>query len=71
VDALDEAEALLVPSEDAGALAQAMLQSLSDRPSAEARSRRAAARLARDFGVERWLDRYEQVYRSVTGPGSK
>jgi glycosyltransferase involved in cell wall biosynthesis len=60
-----EQDAWLVPPGDAEALARAIAASLADREAAAQRVERAARRLATEFGVDRWLDRYEAVYRSV------
>jgi len=64
-DVVGEGEAALVPPENPGALAAAVHSSLAD----PARSTRWAAaacrRLAAEFALEPWLDRYEMVYRQV------
>ena len=62
---LDETEALLVPSEQAAALAKAIGSVREDAVSAAKRAQAARARLERDFAVEPWVRRYEAVYRSV------
>lgn len=66
-DVVTTAEAALVPSENATALADA-LRDVLDRPAeAEARARRARARLDDAYALAPWLDRYEQLYRTVMG----
>ena len=57
--------ALLVPPDDAAALAAAIRQSFDDRPSREERARRAAARLAAEFAAGPWLDRHDALYQSL------
>jgi glycosyltransferase involved in cell wall biosynthesis len=64
-DALSDGEAWLVPPDDPAALAIAIAHSLRDRDAAAARVARAADRLATDFAVDTWLDRYEAVYHAV------
>lgn len=65
-DMLDEREAWLVPPEDERALATAIDTAVADMDGAAMRAAAAASRLAREFGVEPWLDRYERLYESVT-----
>ena len=62
---LDDAEALLVPSEAPLELAAAISAVRRDPASARARAAAARARLDRDFTVEPWVARYEAVYRSI------
>lgn len=57
--------ALLAPSEDAEAFAAALDATLADRELAAARARTAAAVLRNEFGVERWLDRHDELYESL------
>lgn len=63
----DDVEARLVPPEDPAALAAA-LRSLHEEPeAAEERASRARRRLVREFGPDRWLDRYEEIYARAAG----
>jgi len=64
-EVLGSEEALIVPPEDPDALAEAIRSSLSDPAAANARSSRAKARLKREFSLEPWLERHEQVYEAV------
>ena len=66
-DALRQDESWLVPSEDAASLADAIHRSLTDPAEAARRAGRAAARLKEEFSLQRFLDRYEAVYRGVVG----
>jgi glycosyltransferase involved in cell wall biosynthesis len=59
------AEAVLVPADDVGALAAGLRRTLGDPDAAHARVRAATVRLATEFTVEPWLDRYDAVYREV------
>jgi glycosyltransferase involved in cell wall biosynthesis len=61
-DVVSSDEALLVPSEDPGSLADAVAHSLSDREAAAARAARAAKRLAEEYGAAEWVSRYDAVY---------
>jgi glycosyltransferase involved in cell wall biosynthesis len=54
--------ALLVPADDASAVAGALLRTRSDRDGAMRRAAAARERLARVFALDPWLDRYDQVY---------
>jgi len=65
-DVVSAAEAALVPSEDPVALAAGIRAVYRDPAAARARALAARARLDRDFGVARWLDRYEAIYRLVS-----
>jgi glycosyltransferase involved in cell wall biosynthesis len=65
MDAVGEAEALLVPPADPGALAAAIAHSLGNRAEASRRACRASERLAKAFSLELFLDRYEQVYEAA------
>jgi glycosyltransferase involved in cell wall biosynthesis len=58
-------EALLVPPENPLALAEAMRASRNDSEAAERRARVARLRLTKDYSLEPWLDRYEEVYRQL------
>jgi glycosyltransferase involved in cell wall biosynthesis len=64
-DVVSEREALLVPSERPDELARAIASVQDDPTAARARAQAAAARLARDFAVEPWVERYATVYRGV------
>jgi glycosyltransferase involved in cell wall biosynthesis len=58
-------EALLVPSEDPAGLAEALRMAYDDPAPGRARSVAARRRLVEVYGVEPWLDRYEQVYAGL------
>lgn len=58
-------EALLVPSEDAAALADALLASRADPESGRARADRASQSVRARFDLDVWLDRYETLYREI------
>lgn len=58
-------EALLVPPEEPDALADAIRRVLAEPQAARRRAIAARERLARDFGADAWLDRYEALYRRV------
>lgn len=62
---LPRGAALLAPSEDPDALAAALAETLSDREGATIRARFAADVLRTEFGVERWLDRHDEVYDTL------
>ena len=64
-DILSPTEAVLVPPEDPAALAAAIRAVLTDPVGAAERARAARCRLAAEFGVARWLARYEEIYRMV------
>lgn len=66
-DVVSGEEAVLVPGEDPVALAAAVDQTLAAPAEATARARRARQRLETGFGMESWLDRYQALYRSLTG----
>ena len=62
---LSDTEALLVPSDQPAALADA-ISSVRDNPeAARTRAQAARARLEREFAVDPWVARYDAVYRSV------
>jgi glycosyltransferase involved in cell wall biosynthesis len=64
-DVVGDGEALLVPPEHPDLLAHA-LQSVLDAPdAARVRAERARARLAAGYGIEQWLDRYDEIYQGV------
>lgn len=64
-DVLTSAEALLVTSDDPAALAAAIAEIRRAPGAAKARAEAAAGRLARDRGLEPWLNRHEQLYRRL------
>lgn len=64
-DVLGTEHALLVPPEDPRSLAEAIRQIHRYPESASRRAAEAQCRLRSDFAYEDWLDRYEQVYRSL------
>ncbi len=69
-DVISSAEALLVASEEPDALAGA-IRAVRDDPAAAARRAAAAAsRLRQHFGIEPWLARYDDIYRSISTPSS-
>jgi len=59
------AEAVLVPSEDPAALAAAIRGVRDDPTSAGRRAAAARERLRAVYGPERWVDRYDDVYRAI------
>ena len=70
-DVVTPGEALLVPSEDAGALAEAIDAVLAEPGGAAARAVAAAERLAAVYSAAAWLDRYDELYDSLqTSRGS-
>ena len=64
-DIVSEREALLVPPENPDALARAIAQVRDDPISARERAAAAATRLATQYAVGPWIERYAAVYRSV------
>ena len=64
-DVVSEQEAILVPSEDPEALAGGIRRVLDNPTDARQRARRAGCRLRQEFTPERWLDAYEDLYRTV------
>ena len=61
-DVVSPGEALLVPSEDPASLAEA-IRACHDLPvRAAERVQRARARLAAEFSIDEWVDRYDRVY---------
>jgi len=64
-DVVTEQEAILVPSEDVGALALGIRRVLDNPTDASQRAQRAGRRLRQNFSAELWLDAYEDLYRSV------
>lgn len=64
-DLIGPEEGLLVSPEQPAALAVAIRSVLDDPAAAQRRAAAARLRLAREFGPEQWLARYEEVYRDV------
>lgn len=65
-DVVSPDEALLVPSEAPDALAAAIRDVYEDPSAAAQRARVAEGRLAREFSIGPWLERYLDVYRRVS-----
>lgn len=64
-DVLSEREAFLVPSEDPRAIVSAIRRIVTDPSEGARRVAAAQERLAREFAVGPWLDRYIEIYRTV------
>ena len=64
-DVVGEREALLVPPDRPDALARAIASVREDPGSARARAAAAATRLATEYAVGPWVERYAAVYRGV------
>lgn len=64
-DVVTDEHALLVPSPNAAAVAAGVERCLADPVAAASRAAAARTRLDRAFGLEPWLDRHEQLYRSL------
>lgn len=64
-DMLSDEEAFLVPAEDPRALAAAIAALRANPDEAGRRAAAARRRLERDFALEPWLHRYEELYRSL------
>ena len=64
-DVVSNEEAILVPSEDPQALARAIRRVLDNPIEASQRAGRAQGRLRQEFTPERWLEAYEDLYRTV------
>ena len=69
-DVMSEQEAILVPSENPEALADGIARVLENPTDARQRALRAGCRLRQEFTAERWLDAYEDLYRTVIGSTS-
>jgi glycosyltransferase involved in cell wall biosynthesis len=67
-DVVTRAEAVLVPPSDPPALAAAIQAVRKDPAGAADRVRAARARLTKDFTIDRWLARYDDVYGAVLAP---
>lgn len=63
-DVVSEQEARLVPAENAPLLAEAIRTALVDTHGRTSRAMAASRRLS-DFGLNPWLDKYEDLYRSL------
>lgn len=70
-DMLSSEEAQLVPHGDPAAIAAAISWVRNNREEAEAQATAARRRLARDFRLSDWLDRYEHLYRRCTHPSGQ
>jgi glycosyltransferase involved in cell wall biosynthesis len=66
-DVISQDEGVLVPSENPEALAAGIRAVYMDRTAAANRADSARARLAAEFSVDAWLDKYDSVYASLTG----
>lgn len=64
-EVVTSAEAVLAPPDDPGALAEGIRRVLVDREEAARRAAAARARLDEEFATEKWLARYQAVYRAV------
>ena len=64
-DMLSDAEAILIPPGDSRSLAAAIEAVRSDPEAARSRAVAARSRIARDFALGPWLDRYESLYRTL------
>jgi glycosyltransferase involved in cell wall biosynthesis len=64
-DVVGPAEAIVVSSEDAGALAQAIHSVIQNPAAATGRAEAAARRLHENFGIERWIDAHDRVYNLI------
>lgn len=61
---VSSSEAVLVEPGDAQGIARALDVIVAGDPSAHERAQAARARLDRDFAVEPWVERYDEIYRS-------
>jgi len=62
-DVISAEQGVLVPPEEPAALAAAIRSVYQDRRSAARRAEAARARLAAEFSIDAWLDKYDGVYR--------
>jgi len=67
---VSSAEALLVPSEQPGALADALRAALRNPSAARERAVAARQRLLEVYAVDPWLARYDAVYAALLQPGA-
>jgi glycosyltransferase involved in cell wall biosynthesis len=68
-DMVSEQEAWLVPADNPAALAAAIRDAWSSPETRQSRAAAARLRLASEFAVAPWLDRYEALYRELLAPG--
>ncbi|HEV8449196.1 MAG TPA: glycosyltransferase [Gemmatimonadaceae bacterium] len=61
-DVVSGSEAILVPSENPAALADAIRRVFAKPDAAAERVRRAKLRLSSEFNAETWLDRHQEIY---------
>jgi glycosyltransferase involved in cell wall biosynthesis len=66
-DLLSPADSMLVPPNDATALAAAIRATIDDPAAAAARAERAQLRQRAEFDVAPWAARYEALYRHLLG----
>jgi glycosyltransferase involved in cell wall biosynthesis len=64
-DVVTSEHALLVPSEEPGAIAAALSQLRHDPQAATRRSELARVRVLHDFSAEAWIEAVEDVYRAI------
>ena len=64
-DVVSPAEAELVPGESPIAIANGLRAIYRDGPFAAAKARAARERLCREFRMEPWIERYDEVYRAA------
>jgi glycosyltransferase involved in cell wall biosynthesis len=69
-DVVSEAEAWLVPCDDANGLGAALGAALADPAAARARGDAARRRLERDFAPDAWLAAHEALYAALRAPGA-
>ncbi len=69
-DVVSATEAVLVPPH-AARLAEGMGEALTDLAGARRRADAARERLDREFSVEPWLDRYDEVYLGLVGQATE
>ena len=62
---ISEREAMLVPSENTGEMANAIRQLLDDNERSQRLAENASRRLRSAFAFEPWLDAYESLYRGL------
>jgi glycosyltransferase involved in cell wall biosynthesis len=65
-DVVSESEAVLVASEDSGAIARAIADVRANPDAARQRALSARARLSNERGLARWLDHHETIYRAAS-----
>jgi glycosyltransferase involved in cell wall biosynthesis len=68
-DVISQQEGVLVPTENPAALAAGIRAAYMDRPAAMKRADAGRARLAAEFSIDSWLDRYDSLYASLKGKG--